>query len=142
MTARPATPIALADTNVFVALLSGPSHALHESALELFRRVAEGGVVLLVTPVIVAELVYACQTILRWDRGAVASHLTSLLNADGLQVREGDALVRALELFGMRPALDFPDAYLAASALTDGPPMIASFDRDFDAVTGLQRIAR
>ena len=141
MTGRAPLQVALADTNIFIALLAGPSHVLHEAALALFRRVAEGGLVLHVTPVVVAELVYACRSVLRWDRESVAGHLTRLLSADGLQVREGDVLIAALQLFRSQPAMDFPDAYLAASALLDGPPTVASFDRDYDAVAGLQRIA-
>lgn len=136
-----ALQVALADTNIFVALLVGPPHALHEAALALFRRVAEGGLALQLTPVVVAELVYACLSVLRWDRDVVAGHLTKLLTADGVHVREGDVLIAALQLFRSRPAMDFPNAYLAASALVDGPPIVASFDRDYDAITGLQRIA-
>jgi predicted nucleic acid-binding protein len=136
--ARPA--VALADTNVFVALVAGPSHALHEAALALFRRVAEGTLILDVTPIVVAELVYAFRGISGWDRASVAAQLINLLSADGLRVREGDVIARALELYGARPSLDFADAYLAATALSDGPPAIASFDRDYDVIEGIQRV--
>jgi predicted nucleic acid-binding protein len=132
--------VALADTNVFVALLAGPSHALHEDALALFRRVAEGALILDITPIVVAELVYAFLATPGWDRATVAAQLSSLLSADGLRVREGDVIDRALELFGTRPRLDFPDAYLAATAVLAGPAAIASFDRDYDAIEGLQRV--
>ena len=140
MTGRAGPQVALADTNVFVALLAGPSHALHEDALALFRRVAEGTLILDVTPIVVAELVYAFRAIPGWDRAAVAAQLSNMLRADGLRVREGDVIDRALELFGTRPGPDFPDAYLAAIAVNDGPRAIASFDRDYDAIEGLQRV--
>jgi predicted nucleic acid-binding protein len=130
----------LADTNVFLALLAGPAHALHEDALGLFRRVAEGQLVLTVTPVVVAELVYAAEPVLGWDRKAAAMRLGKLLLADGLSVREEQVIVQALELYGRLEKMDFPDAYLAASALTTGAA-VASFDRDYDAIAGLERIA-
>jgi predicted nucleic acid-binding protein len=140
VTGGAAPQVALADTNVFVALLAGPSHALHEDALALFRQVAEGALILDVTPIIVAELVYAFRAIPGWDRASVATQLSDLLSSDGLRVREADVIVRALELFGARPGLDFPDAYLAATAVLAGPAAISSFDRDYDAIEGLQRV--
>ena len=48
---------------MFVALLAGPTHALHGPALSLFRRVAEGTLRLIVTPIVVAELVYVTRDV-------------------------------------------------------------------------------
>lgn len=131
---------ALADTNIFIALLAGPSHALHERSLELFRSVADGRLTLIVTPVILAELVYACGTVLGWSRAMTSDRLATLLRANGLSVREKVTLISALELFGRHRRLDLPDAYLAATALTAGPAVVASFDRDCDVVDGVTRV--
>lgn len=132
---------AFADTNIFVALMAGPSHPLHEPVLGLFRRVAGGDLVLIVTPIVVAELVYACESVLRWSRIRIADRLSALLQADGLTIRESAALIAALGLYGGHRKLDFADAYLAGCALTAGPPAVASLDRDFDSIEGLNRIA-
>ena len=110
---------AYADTDVFIALLVGPGHPLHESSVSIFRRVAEGDLVMVVTPVIVAEL----------------------LSADGLAVAEAATIQRALFLYKERTKLDFADAYLAAAALEVGPPAVASFDRGLDTVEGVRRIS-
>ncbi|OGN87182.1 MAG: hypothetical protein A2X23_12350 [Chloroflexi bacterium GWC2_73_18] len=138
----PAVPpeAAHADANVFVALFAGRSHPLHDLALDLFRRVAEGRLALLLSPVIVAELVCVARGTLGWTRSATAAHLAALLEADGLLPTEPATLARALELYGADQRLDFPDAYLAALALEVGPPAVVSFDRDLDAVEGLRRI--
>jgi predicted nucleic acid-binding protein len=133
-------PTALADTNIFVALLAGPTHALHDRSRELFRRVADGRLTLIVTPVILAELVYACRTVLGWSRPVTAERLATLLRADGLAVREQATLTSALHLFGRHRRLDLPDAYIAATALVAGPPLVASFDRDFDLIDGVVRV--
>ena len=146
MTARRGRPprrrpdLAYADTNLFVALLAGPEHPLHEPALGIFRRVADGELALLVTPIVVAELVYVARSLLGWARGASARRLGALLEADGLVLTERATLLRALELYGGRSKLDFADAYLAAMALEVGPAAIASFDRDLDGVDGVRRI--
>ncbi len=135
-----ASRTAVADTNLFIALFAGPRHPLHEDALGLFRRVADGQLVLTVTPIVVAELVYAAEPLLGWNRTEAAAKLAMLLRADGVSVPEQPVLLTALELYGSRPKLDFPDAYLAASVLLR-PAAVASFDADFDAVEGIERIS-
>lgn len=96
---------------------------------------------LVVRHVIVAELVYVAAALLRWSRPQTVARLRDLLEADGLQVPERPALARALELYGERRRLDFADAYLAGLALEVGPPAIASFDRAFDGIEGVRRVA-
>ncbi len=133
--------MAYADTNVFIALLVGTSHPLHEPALSIFRRVAGGELVLLVTPVIVAELVYVGRSLLRWTRGVTAARLGELLSADGLVVAEAETVQRALLLYRKWSKLDFADAYLAAAALEVGPAVVASLDAGLDTVEGVRRIS-
>ena len=138
---RASARVGHADTNLFVALLAGPSHTSHDQALSLFRRVAEGHLTLVVTPVIVAELVYVSKGALKWSRTETAARLTMLLDADGLIVREGPVIRAALELYGQFPRLEFADAYIGAAALGVGPGIVVSFDADFDSIEGVARIA-
>ena len=133
--------LAYADTNLFVALLAGPTHPLHDPALRVFRRVAEGTLGLIVTPVVVAELVYVTRDVVGWSRTVTAARLSSLLDADGLILTEAAVTRRALTLYGERPRLDLADAYLAAAALEVGPAAVASFDTDLDTVDGVRRIS-
>ncbi|MES2209396.1 MAG: type II toxin-antitoxin system VapC family toxin [Chloroflexota bacterium] len=139
--ARRSPETAYADTNMFIALLVGPGHPLHEPALSIFRRVADGELVLIVTPIVVAELVYVGRSLLRWTRGVAADRLGELLSADGLAVSEAATVRRALRLYGERSRLDFADAYLAAAALEVGPAAVASLDAGFDTVDGVRRIS-
>ena len=126
---------------MFVALLVGPGHPLHEPALSIFRRVADGTLSLIVMPLIIAELVYVSSALLRWPRRVTADRLGQLLAADGLVVVESATIERALRLYGERARLDFADAYLAAVALEVGPAVVASLDADLDTVEGIVRIA-
>lgn len=137
--ARPDT--AYADTNIFVALLVGPGHPLHSPALGIFRRVAGGRLGLIVTPIVVAELVYVSRSLLGWTHELIAQRLSALLTADGIALVEGPTLLRALRLFGDVPKLDFADAHLAAIAIETGPPAVVSFDADLDLVDGVLRIS-
>jgi predicted nucleic acid-binding protein len=124
-----------------VSLLAGPDHALHDPALEVFRRVADGALGLIVTPIVVAELVYVTRSLFAWTRRSTTERLGSLLEADGLTVTEGTVIVRALQLYREHSRLDFADAYLAAMALELGPAAVTSFDSDFDTVKGIRRIS-
>jgi len=142
MKRAPAPVLAYGDTNLFVALFATDEHPSHAAALRLFQRVAEGALRLIVTPMVLAEIVYVTTSVLRWNRSTVAERLSALLGADGLEVREPAVLLRTLALYRDVRRLDFADAYLAASALEEGPPLIASFDADTDAVTGIRRIRR
>lgn len=137
--ARP--DLAWADTNLFVALFADDSHPLHGRALDVFRRVADGSLRLIVTPVVVAELVYVAEAVFRWRRSTVAHRLGELVTAEGLEVREAAVVSRALELYGASRRLDFVDAYLAALALTGEPRTVASLDRDFDNIQGVRRVS-
>jgi predicted nucleic acid-binding protein len=142
VTSARAAQTAYADTNVFVALFSDENHQLHAPALQLFRRVAEGTLTLIVTPVIMAELAYVASKVLEWTRAQTTERLTTLLDADGLSVPERAVLRRALELYGAQRRLDFADAYLAAAALERGPSSIATFDSDLKAIPGLTIVDR
>lgn len=139
--ARGGRVTAYADTNLFVGLFAEPTHALHGPALDLFRRVADGALTLVVVPLVVAELVYVCSSTLRWTRSVVAERLSALIEADGLTVREQPTIRLSLELYRLHRRLDFADAYLAAAALGPGPTLIASFDRDLDAIAGVTRLS-
>jgi predicted nucleic acid-binding protein len=140
VTANPSHDTAYADANLCIALLAGPAHWAHESALQVFRRVAEGHLALILTPLVLAELVYATRTLFRWNRSEASRRLAAFIAADGLVIREESQVSRALSLFGTN-RIDFVDAYLAAVARDPGPQVVASFDRDFDKVDGLRRIS-
>ena len=137
----PPKSAALADANIFVALFAGPEHSHHEEALGLFRRVAFGELDLIVTSTVLAEIVYVARTFLGWSRQEASHRLAGLIEAEGLVVQEKEVHEEALALFGATGGLDFVDAYLVAYARRLGPPAVASFDRDFDGIDGLVRIA-
>lgn len=137
----PRREIAWADASPFVSLIVGPDHSTHPEALSLFREVAEGRLQLVLTPVIVYEIVNVLEFRYRRSRAAIAGELGGILQADGLVIVEKDVLTSALDLYGRTERLDFGDAYLAGRAELEGPPVVASFDRDFDRIEGIRRIA-
>lgn len=133
---------AYADSNLLLALFAEAEHPSHAAATALFARVVRRELRLIVTPVVVAEVVWAARRTFGWSPAQAATVLRDALEADGLDVIERASVFAALDLQITEPQLDFVDAYLAAIARTLGPAVIASFDRDFDRVTGIERISR
>src|SRR5688500_3571018 len=140
MAAAPSIDVAYGDTNLFVGLFATPDHPLHDRALRLFRRVANGEVAIILTSVIASELCFVTTRVLGWSRKQATERLGNLLEADGLIVHEAQALRLALELFGRNSRLAFPDAYLAARALDAGPASIATFDRALGSLPGIRLV--
>ncbi len=131
---------AIADASLFVALLVGEDHPLIDEALPVLDRVQAGELRLILTPVVVAEIAHVCRARLGMSRQAIAEVLAQLMDARGVDAMEPAAVRAAIELFRKQPRLSFPDAYLAGLSISAGPALVASLDRDFDAIDGLQRI--
>lgn len=134
MTAR-----AWLDANALISLLAGPANSNHERAVNVFRRVADGDLEVILTVPVVFEVAWFLEHRLGWSRARCGDRLRSILGARGVVVPD-QSLSAAVELFGSDRRLDFADAYVAASALILGPPGVVSFDRDLDRIEGVTRI--
>ncbi len=137
---RPRQRRAWADTNLFLAFLAGPGHVHHAKAVALFTAVERGELVLVVTPVVVAEITWAARRTLGWDRPTTAGAMASILGEPGLVTTDRVLLMRTLALMEAYPRLDFTDAWIAASALATSSARVASFDHDLDGIEGLERV--
>ena len=127
------------DANAAIALMEGPANALHDQAVGVFRRVAEGDLEVILTAPVMVELAWYLERRLRWSRTRSARRLAQLLASDGI-VTFDRALAGSVDLYRRHPRLDYVDAYLSACALAIGPTSVVSFDRDLDRVDGVTRI--
>ena len=128
----------LVDTNVLARFFTGEPPGMALKARHLVERADNGGVVLVVFPVIVAELVYTLESFYGMPRKEVATSLLSFLQSRGIEAVEAARVADALTRCRDRNA-HFADAYLAASAVELDNP-IASFDRDFDEFKDVRRL--
>jgi predicted nucleic acid-binding protein len=126
------------DTNVLVRFLTGEPAEMAAKARRLVEQADQGEIVLVVLPVIVAELVYTLESFYGMERKEVATRLSSFLESRGVEAVEAARLRDALTRCRDRNA-HFADAYLAAASVELANP-IASFDRDFDKFKDIQRI--
>ncbi len=134
------------DTNVIVRFLTGePPEAAH-SARELFAAAGRGEVELFVPAVIVVETGFVFLRVFGLERRETAALLASLLECPGLAFERHDVLRRMVELL-REHRVPLVDAYLAAFAGARGgggsgdEPVVASFDRHFDGLPGVRRVA-
>lgn len=128
------------DANVVLRHLTGDPEKMAEAALRTFEAAGRGEMRLRLTAVTLAEVVWVLESYYGHPRADIATTLTELLQADGLEVPEGAVLTEALALY-REHRVDFADALLGAVARREGPPAVCSFDEeDFDRLPGLQRI--
>ena len=94
---------------------------------------------LLLTDLVVAELVYALESVYELDRPRVSELVRAVIAFPRIVVLDETLLLRALELYE-RQSLDFATSYLAASAERSGVGAVASFYRSLDSVESVRRI--
>lgn len=128
----------LVDTNVLVRFFSGDPPDMAEKARGLIERADRGEVVLVLTPVIVAETFYTLESYYEMDRRQVATVLRGFLNCRGIETIEKNHLDDALRRCAEK-GVHLADSYLAACAAASGEA-IASFDRDFEKFKDVKRI--
>jgi predicted nucleic acid-binding protein len=127
------------DTNVLVrALFRGEDDQSRRSA-ELLARGEAGGVRLLLTSVVVAEVIYVARSHFDAARAEVAEALSDLLSHRAVRCPEREILRDALGRYA-RSKVDFADCYLAAVAV-DEDAVVCSFDRDLDTFPDIRREA-
>jgi predicted nucleic acid-binding protein len=135
--------VRLLDTNVFIRAITNDDPRASVLAQALFGRLENGPEDALVTEAVVAEVVYVLSStaLYGFSRQEVHTRLGHLLSLSGIVVENRSRCLRALDLFVERRQLSFVDALVAATAFEQSPSEVYSFDRGFDRIGGLTRIA-
>lgn len=126
------------DANVILRHLTGDPPEMAEAALAIFGKAEEGELRLRVLQVTVAEVVWVLESYYGHPRDDIATTVARLLQADGLEVERPGRLMEALALY-REHGVDFADALVGAAARREGPPVVRSFDDDFDRLPGVTR---
>lgn len=117
------------DANVLLRFLTGEPKELADKAASLMARAESGEVTLVVSPLVVAEVVWVLKSFYRHSLEDIAGVLVPLMSADGVEVEDRETLTQAIEL-ARDKNVDFVDAALAVQAARRGEP-VCSFDGDF-----------
>jgi predicted nucleic-acid-binding protein len=126
---------AVLDTNVLVRHLTAdpPEQAKRATAF------LAGAEELLLSDIVVAELVYALDTVYRVERVRIAELLRAVIAFPPIVVLDEALLLRVLELYEQEK-LDFVTSYLAASAERSGVGVVASFYRSLERIKSVRLI--
>jgi predicted nucleic acid-binding protein len=127
----------LLDTNVLIRFLRG-DHPKHSPATQaLFSEACEGGCVLILTEVAVAESVWVLDSVYKVRRKQIAEGLRKVILSAGVRCLKRDEMLDALSRYASTKC-DFLDCYLAALAAASGDH-VATFDKDFNRFDDVKR---
>ena len=131
------------DTNIILRYLTHDDDAKAEACYRLFQRVERSEEELFTCEAVVAEV--ACvlsspRAPYRLSNEEIRARLLPILTLRGVRLPQKQLYLRALDIYGFSPFLDFEDALAVAHMEHRGVTEIVSYDRDFDRIVGLQRI--
>ena len=131
------------DTNVILRYLTRDDETKAQACYELFQRVKQGEEELFTCEAIVTEVAYVLSSPrapYQLSHEEIRARLLPILTLRGLRLPQKRLYLRALDLYASSPFLDFEDSLAVAYMERQGVREIVSYDKDFDRVTGLQRV--
>lgn len=118
------------DANVLLRFLTGEPEPMAKRAAQLMRQAQHGEAHLILTPLVVAEVVWTLKSFYRRSYDEIVRVLVPLLSADGVETQDRELMIRALELTRGKN-VDFSDAVLALQAERQGETVCTFDESDF-----------
>ncbi len=126
---------AFVDSNVLVRHLTGDPPEQAQQATRFLR----GAESLVVVDLVVAEVVYVLESVYQVGRARVAELVRAIVGFSAVAVPDEALLLRTLEIYE-EYGIHFAESYLTACAELSGVGIVASFDREIDRVSTIQRL--
>jgi predicted nucleic acid-binding protein len=131
--------LAFLDTNVFLRHLT-QDHPVHSpKATAYLERIERGELRVRITDTVVFETVFTLQSFYKQPRDRIRDNLLPLIELTGIVLPGKRKFRRVFELYG-RLNISFADAYHAVTMQQLRLTEIATFDRNFDRVPGINRL--
>jgi len=128
------------DTNIILRFLLRDDEARFQRCYDLLKRTERGEEKLETSDLVISEVVWILESKLySLDRDRIRDLVLPILQLRGLRLPGKRVFERALQLYGDK-AIDFVDAYNAATMEKRGLAAIYSYDVDFDKVEGINRL--
>ena len=131
------------DTDIILRYLTRDDPKKAEGCYQLFQRANSGEEILLVSEAIIAEVVYVLRS---WRAGyglgreEIRARLIPILSLRGLRLPQKQLYFDALNIYASSTSFDFEDAVAVAHMQHQGINEIFSYDKDFDAYPGIDRL--
>jgi uncharacterized protein len=130
--------VILVDTNVLMYAAGAP-HPNKERSVDFLQRVANGETEAVINAEVLQEILHRYRALNRWEDGARLFDMTRAIFPIVIPVTV-DVMDRARTLLDQHPGLMARDGLHAAVVFESDLTAICSFDRDFDAIGGLERM--
>jgi len=129
--------VIFADINLFLRFLTKDVPEQAEAVHGLLLQAAEGDISLITTSMVIAEIVWTLESFYKETRNEIQQMVLSFLNTPGLEVDNGELVIRALRWY-LDKNIDFIDAYNAAWMEIHEITTIYTFDQNhFSRIEGL-----
>lgn len=129
-----------ADTNLFLRFLTNDVPEQADQVEALLRRAGKGGVKLVTTSLVVAEIVWTLESFYQIPKAEIQDKVLAILNTRGLEVESADLLLQAAVMYAKKN-VDFIDAFNAAWMMKQDVEKAYTFDQKhfnrFDEITML-----
>jgi predicted nucleic-acid-binding protein len=131
------TEVVFADTNLFLRFLTNDVPDQAKAVHQLLLQAAQGDISLITTSIVIAEIVWTLESFYKETKENIQKMVLSFLNTPGLEVDNGDLVIRALRRY-VDKNIDFINAYNAAWMEIHEITTIYTFDQDhFSRIEGL-----
>jgi len=125
------------DTNLLLRYLRNDLPEQADAVEVLLKRAAAGNVSLVTNVMVIAELVWTCESFYKLSKQEIRDKVVMILNTPGLRVENHDLLLQAALLYADQN-VDFIDAYNGCWAKDQKIPLVYSFDqRHYRRIPGI-----
>jgi predicted nucleic-acid-binding protein len=129
--------VKFADMNLFLRFLTNDVPDQAKAVHQLLLQAAQGEISLITTSIVIAEIVWTLESFYKETKENIQQMVLSFLNTPGLEVDNGELIIRALRRY-VDKNIDFIDAYNAAWMEIHEINTIYTFDQNhFSKVEGL-----
>ena len=128
---------AFIDTNLLLRFLLNDLPQQADAVEDLLKSAAEGSVILRTNVMVIAELVWTCESFYKLSKQEIRDKVVMILNTPGLRVENHDLLLQAALLYADQN-IDFIDAYNGCWAKDKRISLMYSFDqRHYRRIPGI-----
>ncbi len=126
------------DTHLFLRYLTNDNPKQADAVERLLRRAADGKIQLVTNSLVFTEIIWTLENYYHLDRMEIQNKAIAILNTKGLQVVDGDMILKAIFWYGEKN-VDFREAFNAAWMIKNELNQAYTFDQtNFNRFEGIK----
>lgn len=129
------------DSNVILRFILDDDSKLSPRAAKIFKKIEQENLIVFLSDVIVAEIVYVLLKVYKLDKVEIKEKLLKIIALENISIENKAILPEVFDAF-VSKNVDFEDAYQVALMMKKKVKQIYSFDSDFDKFPQIKRLER